>query len=122
MKTKLFIIAALTLCSIHLNAQTAEEYFIKGTSKALSEKYRRAIAEYTKAIEINPLFAEAFFGRGAAKHSLGDYPGAIADFTNAIEITLNNWGAKWMQPDGTSYDGWWWYDFFTTSTLTQIVD
>ncbi|MDE5421095.1 hypothetical protein L3073_02620 [Ancylomarina sp. DW003] len=35
-----------------------------------------------------------------------------------IVITLNEWGARWMEPAGT-FDGRWWNDYFTTSTLTK---
>ena len=39
------------------------------------------------------------------------------DKTN-ITITLTNWGIKWIAPDG-SYDGWWWWNFYVTSTMTK---
>lgn len=51
---------------------------------------------------------------------IGTY--TIDENTNAIEISLQNWGPKWMEPDGTTYDGWWWYDFFTSSTMTKIIE
>jgi tetratricopeptide (TPR) repeat protein len=66
--------------------QTAEEYFVRGLSKASLEDYRGAIADFTKAIEIGPQDADAYLNRGFRKGRLKDYRGAIADFTRAIEI------------------------------------
>jgi hypothetical protein len=51
---------------------------------------------------------------------IGTY--TINEETSEIVITLHNWGPKWMEPDGTTYDGWWWYDFFTVSTMSRIVE
>ncbi len=42
--------------------------------------------------------------------------------TRQIVITLTNWGPKWMEPNETTYDGWWWFDFFTSSVMTKIVN
>lgn len=44
---------------------------------------------------------------------------AINDERTEITISLTNWGVKWMEPDGTTFNGWWWYDFYTSSTLTK---
>jgi tetratricopeptide (TPR) repeat protein len=46
----------------------------------------KAIADYTKAIELDSKFVQAYDGRGSAWFIKGDYDKAIADFTKAIEI------------------------------------
>ena len=46
--------------------------------------YDKAIADYTKAIEINPSDDYAYSFRGYAWMEKGDYDKAIADFTKAI--------------------------------------
>ena len=46
----------------------------------------RAIADYTKAIEISPEFADAYVGRGIVYQAGGDRERAIADYSKAIEI------------------------------------
>ena len=46
----------------------------------------RAIADFTKAIEINPHDAEAYYNRGIANQVKGDRDLAIADYTRALEI------------------------------------
>jgi tetratricopeptide (TPR) repeat protein len=49
----------------------------------------RAIADYSKAIEIDPLYGNAYFSRGAFE-AKGDHVHAIADFTKAIEVAPQN--------------------------------
>ena len=49
-------------------------------------RYDRAIAHFTKAIELNPDFANAFHSRAYAYYSIDDYPRAIADYTQAIQL------------------------------------
>jgi tetratricopeptide (TPR) repeat protein len=46
----------------------------------------KAIADYTKAIEINPQYISAYYNRGVAWYDKGDYDKAIVDYTKAIEI------------------------------------
>jgi tetratricopeptide (TPR) repeat protein len=46
----------------------------------------RAIADYSKAIEINPRHASAYYNRGAAFRARGEIDRALADYTQAIEI------------------------------------
>ena len=48
--------------------------------------YRRAIEDFTKAIQINPDDADAYFHRGNAFYQLGDKPEAIEDYSRAIQI------------------------------------
>jgi tetratricopeptide (TPR) repeat protein len=49
-------------------------------------RYDRAIAHFTKAIELNPDFAAAFHSRAYAYYSIDDYDHAIADYTKAIQL------------------------------------
>jgi len=48
--------------------------------------YDKAIADYTRAIEINPGDANAYFGRGQVYHEQGHYDRAIVDYTKSIEL------------------------------------
>ena len=66
--------------------KTAEDYFNSGYAKAELKKYRGAIQDYNKAIELNPNYADAYYSRGNAKGKLQDYRGAIQDFNKAIEL------------------------------------
>ena len=46
----------------------------------------KAIAEYTKAIELDPKGADAYYNRGIAYGKLKQYDKAITDYTKAIEL------------------------------------
>jgi len=46
----------------------------------------KAIADYSKAIELNPRYAIAYHNRGFVYRKIGEYDRAILDFTKAIEI------------------------------------
>jgi tetratricopeptide (TPR) repeat protein len=61
-------------------------YYNRGNVWYYKGDYDKAIADYTKAIEINPQYASAYENRGLAWADKGDYDKAIADYTKAIEI------------------------------------
>ena len=48
--------------------------------------YEKAIADYTKAIELRPDYASAYYNRGKVFLGLKNYEKAIADYTKAIEL------------------------------------
>ena len=52
-------------------------------------KYRDALSDYTKAIELNRNFGEAYNNRGSVFVNLKKYDSAVADYTKAIEINAN---------------------------------
>ena len=79
----------LLIFGINSFGQTSVEFYNMGLSKAKSNDYIGAIADYTKAIALNPKYFEAFNSRGNAKNSLEDYKGAIGDLTKAIELDPN---------------------------------
>lgn len=52
-------------------------------------EYHKAVAAFTKAIELDPSFALAYSNRGWAHIKLGEYEQAIADCSRAIELDPN---------------------------------
>ncbi|MCJ7664952.1 MAG: tetratricopeptide repeat protein [Desulfobacterales bacterium] len=67
----------------------SDTYNNRGNAWYAKGDYDKAIADYTKALEINPRgFMSQFYysGRGFAWLKKGDYDKAIADFTTCIEI------------------------------------
>ena len=64
----------------------SETYINRGTAYADKGQYDKAIADYTKAIEINPKDARAYIIRGVTYYRKGQYDQAISDYTKAIEI------------------------------------
>ena len=89
MKKSILLLFILLIPFLAL-AQTAEEYFNKGTTKAEKGDYRGAIQDYNKAIELKPNYTKAYNNRGYAKHDLGDQRGALQDFNKAIELNPND--------------------------------
>jgi tetratricopeptide (TPR) repeat protein len=61
-------------------------YFERGNAYAKTRAYDRAIADYTKAIEIDPKFVEAYYKRGFAYGKVGDREKNEADFGKALAI------------------------------------
>jgi tetratricopeptide (TPR) repeat protein len=66
--------------------QRARPYF--GSALAHGEKgdLARAIADYTRAIQIDPKFESALINRGVIHERRGDYDQAIADYSKAIKL------------------------------------
>ena len=52
-------------------------------------EYHKAIAAFTRAIELDPNFAPAYSNRGWAYIELGQYEQAIADYNKAAELDAN---------------------------------
>jgi tetratricopeptide (TPR) repeat protein len=67
------------------NAETAVD---QGNAYYSKQDYDKAIAEYTKAIQLNFNYAYTYHCRGNAYY-VKDYDKAIADFTQAIRIDAN---------------------------------
>ena len=63
-----------------------EYYFNKGNEYLKKGEYKKAIENFTKAIELDERDKEAYFNRGLAYSCLEEYEKAIEDFTNAIDI------------------------------------
>ena len=59
-----------------------------------NEYSEKAIADYTKAIELNPNYAEAYSNRGNMYYRKGNSVKAIADYKTALQLNPNNAEAK----------------------------
>ena len=69
--------------AIHESAYTA---FYTGLTYQNTGKYKQAIEQYDKSIELNPNYANAYNNRGTAKNSLGQHVEAIADYDEVIRL------------------------------------
>ena len=58
----------------------------RGTAYSKIGQWNKAIADYTRALQIDPKYQLALTDRGFAYRNLGQYDKAIADYTRAIEI------------------------------------
>lgn len=57
--------------------------------------YDRAIANFTKAIELYPDFASALHSRANAYYEIADYTRAIADYTQTIKLNPDSSYSYW---------------------------
>ena len=58
----------------------------RGRSLRKRGRYREAIAEFDKAIQLDPNWAMPYCSRGMAHHQLSEHDQAIADLTKAVEL------------------------------------
>lgn len=61
-------------------------YNLKGAGNADEGKYREAMENFSKAIDLNPEFSVALFNRATIKADIGDLKGAREDFMKMQEI------------------------------------
>lgn len=78
----IFILCLIVLVS---NAQTANDYYMKGVKKSQANDYRGSIEDYTKAIDLEPN-NKYYRERAFSKYFFDDNHGAIVDFTKAIKL------------------------------------
>jgi tetratricopeptide (TPR) repeat protein/V8-like Glu-specific endopeptidase len=75
--------------------RTADEYFITGFNQLIEPgnnlmvSRKRAIQEFSKAIQLNPRYFYAFFMRAYAYAQLNDSKLALADYDQAISLNPN---------------------------------
>ena len=86
----------------------AETHNTRGIAYSENGDQDRAIATFSKVIELNPDLADAYNNRGVAYNIKGDYDRAIQDFNKAIQLrpddanTYNNRGNAYS--DETEHD------------------
>lgn len=74
------------LRTIESNNTKANTCLKMGNDFVKSKKYDKAIAEYTKAIEINNNFSAAYFNRGLVEVVLGQKESGCQDLRKAAEL------------------------------------
>lgn len=72
--------------------KNAEYYFNRGNAHYEAKNYKKAIANFNKAIEMDPkmLHGQAYMLRGNSYHKLGKLQKAIKDYSRAIKLNPNN--------------------------------
>ena len=65
---------------------TAESYFNSGNNYLNLKEYKKAIADYTQAIQLNPHDADFYYNRGLAYYKLKEYEKAEADYNQATQL------------------------------------
>src|SRR5690606_20223713 len=78
-------IASLTAV-IERSPGDAEAYNMRGTALGRGGKYREALKDFDRAIQLNPRFYQAYANRALIWRSLNDYNRALADYEAALRI------------------------------------
>lgn len=69
-----------------VNNEKAEAYNCNGNANFVKGEYDKAIADYTKAIELEILYTEAYNNRADAYSAKGEYGKAMEDYNQSIEL------------------------------------
>jgi tetratricopeptide (TPR) repeat protein len=64
---------------------SAFEYNTRGLEKAKAGKFKEAIEDFDKAIQLNPT-GQIYYNRAYSKSMIKDFRGAIQDYNNTIEL------------------------------------
>ena len=72
--------------TIAANPQLAEAYNNRGLALYNLRQHERAIADFSKAIQIKPQYAAAYNNRGNAYYALDQYQQAEADFNQSLQL------------------------------------
>ena len=91
MRLLLIICHALLILTPTLLAQTNtfESYYNQGMEKLQNEDFRRAIVDFTIALDIEERI-EAYISRAKAKQFMDDLEGALQDYEEAIRINSSD--------------------------------
>jgi tetratricopeptide (TPR) repeat protein len=68
------------------NPHDAEAYLKRGKIYLSLEDQQKAIADFTRVIELKPVYAEAYLQRGIARTESGKYEEALRDLNKALDL------------------------------------
>ena len=66
--------------------QTAQDFYNRGTLRVQAKEYRRAIDDFTKAIQLEPKYIDAYLKRCEMHYKLGDNQGVLDDCYQIFSI------------------------------------
>lgn len=70
-----------------IDAANVNYYYNRGVALFKSNKFKEALADFDKAIELNPKYVNAYKYRANTKGKLGDKAGQAADAAKVKELT-----------------------------------
>ena len=79
-----------------ISHKTAAQYSAEGLRLHAAKKYREAVVQYRKAIEIDPSVKTAHYNMGLSYYALADYPHAVQAFSAALKIQPRSADARYM--------------------------
>jgi len=87
---------------IELKPEVANFYYFRGRCYADNGDYTRAIADYSRAIELGELgdlIANVYWGRASAHENLGNNEKALTDYRKALELSEDDWTKEQILKD-----------------------
>ena len=69
-----------------MKPEDADIYNLRGNAYYKKGEIDKAIADYTRSIEVNPGFATAYYNRGSAYYFEGKIEMASDDYKKALEL------------------------------------
>lgn len=67
-------------------SKTVEELVKSGDKNLTARKYKEALQDFDKAVELDPYSADVYNFRGMTKYYMSDYQGALEDFNKTIKL------------------------------------
>jgi tetratricopeptide (TPR) repeat protein len=86
MKYKKCLLILLSMFCGIAYSQDAKEFYKEGQKDYKFQRYKEAIENYTKAIELDSAFMSAYIQRAFCKGMIQDFAGEIDDYTMALKI------------------------------------
>ena len=74
---------------IERNPADPEAYNVRGSAYGRGGRYREALRDFDKAIELQPNFYQAYANRALIQRFLGDQQAALNDYNRSIELNSN---------------------------------
>jgi tetratricopeptide (TPR) repeat protein len=85
----LYFLLFVLVQALPAQTQTAESYLKQGREKMAKKEYKRAVTDFSIALEIEPS-VEAYFLRATAKYMLDNVQEALTDYDNALSLDPYN--------------------------------
>jgi tetratricopeptide (TPR) repeat protein len=73
---------------IQIGSTNPDVYLRVGAIQMQLKKFEKAVASFSKAIDLNPAFGPAFYNRGIARYDLNQVDGACDDFKEAMKLGI----------------------------------
>jgi serine/threonine-protein kinase len=99
MVTGIYFAAVLVSTGRSDEPMSAAAYYQRGMDHEQHKRFKEALADYSKAIELNPKLRDAYFSRssiysGHPPQDKRDYKKAVADLTKVLEIAPKDYAAR----------------------------
>lgn len=79
---------------ISMNESNAAAYSNRGNCRTSQAKFKEALDDFERAIQLAPEEPDSFLGKGVALEGLRDYEGALRAYKRSYELSLQRFGEK----------------------------